>query len=265
MKTLIIAMICLLIPYYCTAEESAQEKGHLFAPYISSEVAHTLSQEGEISRIVKKGEDLTLIPHLIIKDEIEEEIKKMEPLIGVEILILHSSRKNNIEEEPELKLLLYNTLRSISTLKGIQYYSASRKRMRIFYHDAYVIDSPKTKKRMKDPLVDTIIKNDSIYAFFKDSSFGNYVCGIDYTVDDECYFMKMENFTLIWYFIFPIIDPHNLRSYIIIIPSEKYLLFYGFSCLDSSNPFGIAESRIESLYNRIKAIYNWFDRQFEGE
>jgi hypothetical protein len=265
MKTVIVSMICVLFHFHCAAEISGEAKAGLFAPYISKETAETLVQQGEISTVIKKGENLNLLPAVSKKKEIEEEIKEMDPLIGVEILILHSSMKKNIHEAEEYKLLLYNTLRSISTLKGIQYYSASRKRMRIFYHDAYVIDSPKTKKRMQDPLVDTIIETDRIYAFFKDSSFGDYTCGIDYAVDDECYFMKMENLTLIWYIIFPIIDPRNLRSYIIIIPAENHLLFYGYSCLDSTNLFGIAESRIESLYNRIKAIYNWFDRQFEGE
>lgn len=256
-------MICLGIAVFCCAEDMKTDDDRLFAPFIDPETARILEADGEITRIIKKGENLTLVPETDNRKRMEEEIKKMNPLIGVEILILHTSKKTDIAETPEHNLLLYNTLRSISTLKGIRYYSASRKRMRIFYHDAYVIETPASRKRIPDPLVKTIPANDRLYAFFKDSSFGDYTCEIEYSSNERCHFMKMENLTLIWYLFIPIIDPHNLRSYIIMIPEGNHILFYGFSCLESSNPFGIAEGRIESLTNRIKAIYNWFDGRFE--
>jgi hypothetical protein len=150
-------------------------------------------------------------------------------------------------------------------MKGIEYYSASRKRMRIFYHDAYVITSPEEKTKIVDPLVNSIPEKSDLYAYLEDSSFGHYICHVEYEYDGEAFIMEMQNLTQIWYTIIPLIKPHKLKSYTIIIPLGEEILFYGFSCLRAVNLFGMARGRIDSLYNRIKAVYNWFRAQYAGK
>jgi hypothetical protein len=153
---------------------------------------------------------------------------------------------------------MYNRMRSISLLKGIEYYSVSRKRMRIFYEDAYAINTPGEKKKIPDPLVTEIPATSTVYCYFKDSSFGEYTCSMEYSMEGDSISIRMRNLTQVWYFMIPLIKPGKMLSYFLIIPIENMILFYGFFCIKGEDTFGLAESKADSLYNRIKALYNWF-------
>ncbi|MBN2534305.1 MAG: hypothetical protein JXB88_15560 [Spirochaetales bacterium] len=241
-----------------------EENENPLTRFIDPEKLDVLLKEREISVIFGQGKSLTLIPEINAKEHIIKEVRELNPTAGVELLLLFKPDQDVTDKGKPL--FLYNTLRSISTLKGIEYYSASRKRMRIFYHDAFVIDSPTGKKRMDDPVVTNtsqIPEKSELFAYLEDSSFGNYICQVEYAYDGQTFIMVMENFTQIWYTIIPLIKPHNLKSYIIIIPYGREILFYGFSCLRATDMFGIAKSRIQSLYNRIKALYDWFRSEYK--
>jgi hypothetical protein len=255
MKRLLFSIIICVI-LFTSAWGEEENTGYL--SFLSKEQMATLEKEGEISRVVKKDELPVFIPEMIQKNRIITEIKENEPTIGVEILLLYRENGETTNKGEGDLVSLYNTLQAISTLKGIEYYSASRERMRIFYKDAYVIESPDNKKRKEDPVFDFVPVQSELFAFFKDSSFGNYVCHVEYFYSQGSFVMEMENLDQIWYTVVPIIKPHDLKSYIIIIPQKNYILFYSFSCLRTINLFNMAEKRIASLYNRIKAIYSWF-------
>lgn len=230
-----------------------------------------LLNEGEVSRIFMKEQTIAIIPEIKAREQIIKEVLELDPIIGVEILLLYKTDIDFTDEKKGKLVFLYNVLQSISTMKGIEYYSYSRKRMRIFYHDAYVINSPDEKKKIDDPFVGNNVDNNSdsipekseLFAYLKDSSFGNYVCHIKYSYDGEAFVMEMQNLTQIWYTIIPLIKPYKLKSYIIIIPLTREILFYGFSCLRTIDLFGMAEGRKESLYYRIKALYDWFRTQYK--
>jgi hypothetical protein len=218
-----------------------------------------LKEKGEVSRTVKKNGTLTLIPSNAFKEKITGELTSINPTISVEILILaHTNSDAGSGKYDALRV--YNVLRSISSLKGIEYYSASRKRMRIFYEDAYVVNNPTDKLKIPDPKVAEIPDQSSLFGFLKDSSFGEYVCSIDYLRSGDTIALRMENLTQMWYFVLPAIDPHGMLSYILIIPGDSEILFYGVSSINSDKNMFIAEQKSDSLYNRLKALYNWLEK-----
>ena len=144
--------------------------------YINKECSDILYSEGEVSSIIRHKELPILIPEIDAKERIINEIKEIDQTIGVEILLLFKTN-NDFFNDPSGRdngnlVTLYNILQSISSLKGIEYYSASRERMRIFYHDAYVIDSPEKKVKRDDPVMYNIPGESVLFAYFKDSSFG---------------------------------------------------------------------------------------------
>jgi hypothetical protein len=234
----------------------AQENDKI-ASIVGNDELALLREKGEISRVFTGNDGPRMFPALPSlkerKHEIEATVESMNPTLGVEILIVSAGADDAM-------LSTYNILRSVSTLKGIEYYSATRKRMRIFYEDAYVIASPDDRKRHADPLVIEIPKTERILSFMKDSSFGEYVCSIDYTHTDDAISMEMRNLTRIWYLFIPIIDPENMLTCMIVIPAGDRTLFYGISLIKGDDVFGIAKSRSDSLYNRLKALYDWFSR-----
>jgi hypothetical protein len=242
-----------------------------FAPRLNSEQTDKLSLlvgetnaaqlavKGEISRYLDSSATLTLFPNRAGKQAMIDTVKAINPTICVEIAKLSTNARNGCPDSACM-IDIYNTLRAISTLKGIEYYSASRKRMRIFYEDAFIVNTPGEKKRIEDSAEKEIPATSNLFCFLKDSSFGEYVCSIEYGKEADSISMKMQNLTKIWYLFIPIIEPNNMLTYIIIIPLDKGMLFYGFSAIKGDDVFGIAKSRADSLYNRLIALYNWFDR-----
>ncbi len=225
-----------------------------------------LESEIMLQHIFKGTQKLSLFPTLPIKARIQPEAASVEPTIGVELLLLFNPEiPDTLAEtsESDYHLKIYNVLRSVSTLKGIEYYSASRKRMRVFFYDAYVIESPDNRKRRSDPLVESIPPYSTIYTYMKDSSLGNYVAEIRYHYHFDYFSMSIRNQTLLRLFIFPMVQPQKLNMFVLIVPSGDQLLFYGLSYVNASNIFGIAESKTASFYNRLIALFNWFSTNYK--
>jgi len=216
-----------------------------------------LEKSGELKHTFDDKVTLRYFPDIKLRANIIKELKQSNPIFGVEVLLTYKMDSKNFSQEKEL-LALYNILRSIQTLKGIKYYSDSRGRMRIMFHDAYVVDSPETKNKVPDRLVSIVPAYSTLFIYQNDSSFGENIFETVYYSESGYFLMKMENLTKIWYGIVPLIDPHNLNYIIFIYPRGDTILFYSVVCVNAFNLFGIAESKIASFYNRIKALYNWF-------
>ena len=221
---------------------------------ITDETLTKLLYKKELRSSIKPGIPLSLIPEFPFKDRIREEIETLNPTIGVEMLILY---KNSMDE----LLSVYNILRSISTLKGVTYYSASRKRMRILFNDSYVVDSPEKKNRIEDPLVNVIPEKSEIHIFMKFSSLGKNIYKVEYLFQGDHIIMKIENLTTMKFSIIPLIPvvkPHHFINYFIVFPGKNNSFIYGLACTRFRTFLGIGKSKEESLYNLLKALYNWF-------
>ena len=60
------------------------------------------------------------------------------------------------------------------------------------------------------------------------------------------------------YLFFPMVRPGNSVTLILLIPAGGQLLFYGAIGAHTLRLPGLARSREDSFYNRLKAIYGWF-------
>jgi hypothetical protein len=237
-----------------------------FERIVGKEHWRRLEREFSLQHTFKRNEQLTLFPTLPIKERIEPEVARVEPTIGVELLLLFDPGIADAlarTAESDYHLRIYNVLRSISTLKGIEYYSASRKRMRTFFYDAYAIESPKNRERRDDPLVSSIPPDSTVYTYMKDSSLGNYVAEIRYHYHFDYFSMSIRNQTLLRRFIFPMVKPQKLNMFVLIVPRDDQMLFYGLSYVNATNIFGVAESKTASFYNRLIALFNWFRTNFQ--
>jgi hypothetical protein len=225
----------------------------LFSPAAAAE----LEKRGELSAMFRENEPLTCAPRLALCEKLRDGVAELKPMFGVEFCVVHKADKP-LDTDKELRGI-YGTLLGISTLKGLQYYSASRKRMRELFIDAFRVPAPEKRERLPDPATDgPIPPYRLIHTFQHDSTFGENFFSVEYRYADATFLMTMRNTNKIWYGIIPLIDPGNLAYYIIIHPSGEYVLFYSVVCVKGANPFGLMESKTESFYNRIKALDGWF-------
>ncbi|MFQ6070096.1 MAG: DUF6675 family protein [Candidatus Aminicenantales bacterium] len=253
----------LLLLVFLQAVSASANSGGYFASKIGMRLYQRLRSCGEIASKIGRNNRLSLIPNIPEKSGIMREIGDINPSLGIEILFLYKHPELNVDENPQRLLTVYNILRSISTLKGVKYYSLSRHKRRILFVETYVIDSPQKRKKRKDPLVTDIPSRSSVFAYHRDSSLGRYVSHIDYRYQNHVISMKMENVSSIKLFIFPVVEPHHLVNYLILFPNGDEILFYGLSCINTVSFLRLGDDKIESLYNRTKALLRWFQDSLE--
>lgn len=154
---------------------------------------------------------------------------------------------------------LYGLMRSISSLEGIEYYSASRKKMRTFYAESYLISDPKSKTRLPDPeppAAGAIPRSESLFAFQRDLSFGSNVYRYDFESDSGAIRVTTTNMTTMSYSLVPVLSPGALKTRLLILQAEDAIVFYVES--GASAP-GLFKGKLEdSFSNRAEALFKWF-------
>jgi hypothetical protein len=156
---------------------------------------------------------------------------------------------------------LYNQALALSTLTGIQYYSASRKAMHTFYEYSRVISSPGSKQELPDPIHQVPPASLTVYARQRDLTFGDNVYRYQYlTAEDHLVFIQ-ENLTTMTVGIIPAVGKNKLRSLVAVIDTEDSLLIYAASFAKAAAIPGLGERIGGSFTNRAQAILGWFSGQ----
>lgn len=232
--------------------------GSLFAAdqLLDEKLRTELYSNGEVKHTFWKDGSPTLIPDIPHKNTILQELAELEPTMSVEVLTSYETGVGNLLSEEGL-LSLYNTLRSISTMEGIEYFSASRNRMRTLFRESYVIDSPESKQKLPDPLVEYIPAYSSLFIYQHDLTFGKNINSVKYFAYRDHLIMRTSNLTPMRYFFIPMVKVKNIINYFIFIPQDEGLLIYGLSSVHSLSFFGLEKRKEASFYNRIKAISSW--------
>lgn len=202
------------------------------------------------------------LPRVALAGDLKKAAYKIDFSVGVETvyLIPWEDVSKQVKELPreEFSLRIYNILRSVSTLEGIEYYSASRGQMRTLFAECWAIRGPEDPMRIADPLVASIPRQDSIYIHQKDLTFGKNISRVDYQSDGADVRMGIVNLTTMTYMFFPIVGKENMSMQILVIPSREGILFYGLNTVKVLD-LPIFYKKMESSFsNRMTALFSWF-------
>jgi hypothetical protein len=159
------------------------------------------------------------------------------------------------------RLRLYNEALALSSLSGIQYYSASRKTMRTFYEYSRVIDGPNTKQVLPDPVFSAGPGELRVYARQKDLTFGDNIYQYDYLASGDSLIFVQQNLTAMTAGIIPAVGKNKLRSVVAVIDAGDSLLIYAASMAKAVSLPGMRERIGKSFTTRAEAILKWFAGQ----
>jgi len=229
--------------------------------------AKQLVQAGTIAREKFDSTTLNMAPR---NDALQRTINSLraglDPNLTIESLRLYKKPSGDNWSAAE-RLALYNGILALSTLKGLEYYSKSRDRMRILYEATSVIDGPAAKKNIPDPVYGTPPAQVDLYARLKDSTFGDNIYKFTYYANESAFIVYQENLTTISYGIIPLVEKNKLRSVIAVFDCGPYLLVYAASLAKASMVPGMKQRAGESINNKAAAMLAWFfqkaDRAFK--
>ncbi len=259
-------VLLLLVPLLAAAQnpaDTARPPVRELVANLSRERYRELMEEGSLKHFFTDGVDLELGPQIPGLENTRSALEDMQPKIGVEALFLLRDRLAGDDEE-ERDRALYNIFRSVSTMEGIEYYSATRERMRIFYKESYAVEGPDSREPLPDPTVSEVPRRDRVHVYQRDSSFGRNVYEVEYVRREDAYLMSMTNLTRMYYGILPVVARENLETHLTVVETEEGYLFYGASGVSVISLFGLEDRAKDSFYNRIEALYRWFRSRVEA-
>ncbi|GMO36346.1 MAG: hypothetical protein Ta2F_12270 [Termitinemataceae bacterium] len=210
-------------------------------------------------------ETLKLIPqNEHVKKICTETVASLKPSVVVEkqkTIKKPDSWKQGIwTNEEEIKLL--NAVSSISTLSGLQYYSASRGEMRTFYETSYVIQDPKLNKPVPDPVFTLSGSLPESFMFFarqKDLTFSDNIYQYDYSITSDAIFFVQKNLTAMSYGIIPLLKKEALKSIVAFVNNQDSITIYVVT-MAKANLIPALEQKVNNSFStRIDALIKWFE------
>ena len=205
-----------------------------------------------------------LIPqHEFLRGLVDRLRRDLDPSVMVETLHIYEkpedAKKDAWSAEEESRL--YNATLALSTLAGLQYYSASRGAMRTFYETSSVIDGPSTKRSIPDPVYPQPPAQLTLHARQKDTSFGDNIYQYDYYSVPGAVIFVQQNLSALSYGIIPAIGKNKLHSVVAVLDAGNHLLVYMSSMAKAASIPGMKERMGNSFANRAEAVFNWFTDQ----
>jgi hypothetical protein len=254
MKEVMITTLFLILSIFCAAPLFSVPLEDL----VGVQAAESLRSSHK-SEVQLKNPNPVLLPnHGEIKRFVGEMQKGLEPSILVETLFLYQKPGGAAVWSEAERAGLFNQALAISTLAGIQYFSASRNAMRTFYETSYVIDSPGSKKAVPDPVYSAVPNKLSIYARQKDLTFGDNIYSYEYRSYPDAFVFMQENLSALNAGIVPAVGKNKLRSFMAVFDCGDSLLIYAASMAKAAPIPGMGERIGNSFTNRAEAVLKWY-------
>jgi len=159
---------------------------------------------------------------------------------------------------------VFNQTLALSTLTGIQYYSASRRQMRTFYEFSGIINNPQARSPVPDPVFRQP-QDASFHVRQRDLTFGDNIYRYDYTAAGEAIIFTQENTTTLSYGIIPLINRGNLRSIMAVFDCGDSILVYSVSMVKALSFPGLNDRIRDSFTTRAEAVLGWFTGRLDRE
>jgi hypothetical protein len=225
---------------------------------VGTENANSL-RSGSISETQMGKPALKLLPvYPELRQFIANTMTSLEPTLAVETLYLYKKPGSAGSWNDTQRVNLFNQMLAISTLTGIEYFSATRNTMRTFYEYSSVIDGPASKKPLSDPVFDQPPAQYTLYARQKDLTFGDNIYSYEYNALENALFFVQENLTALSYGIIPAVSKNKLRSVLAVIDCGDSLLIYAVSMAKAASVPGMTDRVGNSFRNRADAVYKWY-------
>jgi hypothetical protein len=258
-------LLCLLLcAMLCAYNVTAQSTGSL-ARLVGAETAAALiAGKNSVSLQYKNPRPVFVPQHDAIKKIADELIQNLKPGFLAETLFLFSKPASRARPwTSDERAALYNRALAISTLAGLEYYSASRGEMRVFYESSTVVTSSDGKQPVADPVYAVPPPELTLYARQKDLSFGDNIYRYDYSAYSDALVFVQQNITALSYGIVPAVGKGKLRSLVAVVDANEYLLIYVLSFAKAASVPGMNDRIGRSFSNRAEAVTKWFSGQAE--
>lgn len=260
MKKFWLILFCSLSIFLISEESSVGlEKIEHILPLQSKK----LIDEGKLLHFCYNGKDEgeKIVFNSPLVEKIEKMLEKQNYIFACETL--HFVKKTGVNKQKNIEKILC----SISSLKGLQYYSPSRKKMRLLYKDSYVVkreersDGEFVYTKVEDP-INKPFNGLKIFVSQEDLTFGKNIYQFQYFKEDYGLALLTSNIEPLYYSIFKAIEKDGVNSYLVAYDLGDYLLVYTAVKANFRRIIGLETKIKNSFMARLDAISSWFIEKY---
>lgn len=237
----------------------------LFSQSVSQEVLSKVKAEGELQNVFLTDDvKLSLVPQTELSSlAVKHWNNKESPRLTTEKLFYldKSSLATDGLDSSSLTIdKVSKVIRSISTMKGTEYYSNRHKKWETLYHDAYLIKSPEDKSQILD---DTEGSADGkiLYCMQDDNSFGHCYYKLSYLQRENEVSVCFDNFEPLKFGPVTAAKAHNVKINLVVVDEGSYFLVYLIVQAYYPKISMLEEKMIDSFNARVDSIYKWFVKE----
>ena len=270
----VILLAAVFSPVIQAAEASASTAPASLAdvlPSLSPEDEMLLLGDGQVLRFHDRGVSPGLLPNTELTAAAARRIIGGDLNIGIEGLFFTELGElpaaYTALDRSERRLRLYNILRSVSTLQGLEYYSASRGKMRLLFEESWALaDAGSSRDALDDPLVKSIPLEDSIMIHQRDKSFASNRSEMRFSARGEAFAAEIVNITPMRYKgLIRVADPGDMQTHLIVVPVREGILIYGTMAARTRDVRVFLDRARNSFTNRVIALTGWYRARLNQE
>ena len=261
-KIITIAIITLvLLPVF------AQNTEIRTIDFLTSQLNETerniLDEHNKVFRYGKERSGLYYTPDVPLAGNVVERFSSIDPDVTVEALYKVPYPEDMLDGY-DRDLILYNIVREVSNITGVQYYSRTKDRLRILFDEVYAVDE--NEDPIDDPLVYSIPEYDSFPMHMKEANLGRDFYLAEYHYDGQDMSFSLTNTSTVRYII-KIVGKGNMQIDLLVMPLEDEILIYGYCGVKLANPGFVKRimDPFSSFYRRLYAMEIWFSNSLLNE
>ncbi len=170
----------------------------------------------------------------------------------------------------EKRLAIVNILTAISTQKGIEYISRTAgNKPKTLFSESYLVSEPENKKsKIEDPVYTEVPGSISLFSYQKDNRFGGNFYSLDYTINGNEVFLRINNITAMKFMGVTCVKPEGLYLYMDVILCGEGLLVCSMATVYDQKPtvsLVFYTVDLESSFTRrLNALKDWFFASVEN-
>lgn len=241
----------------------------IFAQSVSSEVLEKVKNAGEEQNIFLNDDAvrLSLVPNTELSslavnhwDNAERPRLTIEKLFYLDKKSVLPGDSDSADFDSLSIEKVSKVIRSISTMKGAEYYSNRHKKWETLYHEAYLVKSPDEKMPIPDQL-DGSADGKTLYCMQNDNSFGKCYYELTYKQRKNEVSVCFDNFEPLKFGFITAAKSHNVKINLVVVDEGDYFLVYLMAQAYYPRIALLEDKMIDSFNARVDSIYKWFVAQ----
>ena len=260
-KTIIIVIIISLYTFPLISDSGKRTLNSLTAS-LTMEERKILIDDDIVFRYGRERKGLYYIPFVPLSDNILKRFKKLDPDVTVEA-IFRVPYPDDLPEGPDRDIILYNIVREVSSISGVQYFSHRKQKYRVLFDDVYAIDEK--KRPVEDPFLSVIPEYDSFPIHMKEANLGRDYYLAEYFYDGDDFSFSLTN-TSNMSFLFKVVGEGNMQIDLLLMPLDDEVIIYGYCGVKLANPGFVTKimDPFSSFFRRLLAMEIWFSNSLHG-